>query len=97
MEILPIQNKKQWKISPSDAKKYSLQELEATLEKWNKASGGNFYMLDYFHKKIITSESAWILCGHKKTVADTRGFGFFCTDHDQKRITLANQSQLGGF
>jgi DNA-binding CsgD family transcriptional regulator len=73
-----VHTKQAWKVSAWNLRHYNETELENTLKSFNHAGGSNFYLLDYYRKKIIVnSPSALILCGYSKAMADRQGFDFF--------------------
>ena len=70
--------KRQWNISKADLKAFCSQKIERTLNAFNQASSGSFYMADYYHNQFIIDPShALILCGYSKALADEKGFAFF--------------------
>jgi DNA-binding CsgD family transcriptional regulator len=73
-----VVTKKDFKVSGWSLRYYNEKELENILSAVNFAGGSNFYISDYYRKKIIVdSSSSLILCGHSKAEADRLGFDFF--------------------
>jgi hypothetical protein len=73
-----VMTKQGFKVSGWNFRHYNETELESILNAFNFAGGSNFYMSDYYRKKIIVdSPSSLILCGHSKIEAERLGFEFF--------------------
>ena len=69
---------KRWKIPDKQLETYSVERVERRLRSFNQLLNGQFYMVDYFRKKIIVSSPyAPILCGHPKVLIEEEGFDFF--------------------
>ncbi|MCL2413113.1 MAG: hypothetical protein FWC98_03135 [Bacteroidales bacterium] len=67
-----------WDISERSLNAFCENELEATLKAFNRAGSGNFYLIDFFRKKIIVSSpSALILCGFPKELIQEKGLTFY--------------------
>ena len=88
-----IVTRQPFKISSRQKQAFSEEELENTLAAFNYACG-NFYMLDYYRKKIIVdSPTSPILCGFPKSQADKEGFDFFqqtLSDEEWKWLSRVN-------
>ncbi|MCL2028651.1 MAG: hypothetical protein FWG79_09255, partial [Bacteroidales bacterium] len=70
--------KKAWKISKEQARIHSTQKIEEELSLFNRICNGNFYMVDYFHEKLIVGvSSASTLTGHSQTLVKKEGFEFY--------------------
>jgi len=68
---------RKWSISKKELDVFDKKEIEHILKQFNQSCSGSYYMLDYYHKKIIVDTlSSTILCGHPKEIADTEGFDF---------------------
>ena len=73
-----IATQKRWKISDKQLETYSLERIEKRLKSFSHLLNGQFYMVDYYRKKIIVgSPYAPILCGYPKELAEEEGFDFF--------------------
>ena len=69
---------KEFKISDRQLRAFCKEELENMLASFNYAEGNNYYILDYFNKKVIVeSPTSPILCGFPKEYVDEENFGFF--------------------
>ncbi len=69
---------KQWAVSEKQLRNFNIETIKEMLRAFNQACGGNFYMVDYFHEKIIVDSSeALILCGYSKDKIEKEGFGFY--------------------
>jgi DNA-binding CsgD family transcriptional regulator len=78
--------RKPWKIPKDLARIYNTRSVESALGLFNRASHGNFYMVDYYEQKLIVgSASASTFCGYSKDIVEIEGFGFY------KRILLKNE------
>ena len=78
ISVTVVTEKEGFKVSDWNLKHYSMQRLQGMLSAFNQTGGSNFYLLDYYRKKIIVdSPASLILCGHSKDFANKKGFGFF--------------------
>jgi DNA-binding CsgD family transcriptional regulator len=78
--------RKPWKISKKLARIYSVEKIEKALCFFDRASKGNFYMVDYHKQKLIIGTSTVsTLCGYPKDVIKKEGFDFY------KRILKKNE------
>jgi DNA-binding CsgD family transcriptional regulator len=67
-----------WDVPRNLATRFSKENIEDTLSRFNQACGKKFYMLDYRKKRfIVDSNSSPVLCGHPKELADVEGFEFY--------------------
>lgn len=77
MSVVVITPKK-WDIPRKQLDIFNEQEIEDTLFAFNKSCTGYYYMLDYYHEKIIVaSNTTPVLCGYSKKVMERDGFDFF--------------------
>jgi DNA-binding CsgD family transcriptional regulator len=77
MSIVVV-TKSNWKIPKGELKAYDKTEIEGILHSFNQSCSGVYYMLDYYHEKIILdSLAASVLCGYPKETIEKYGFDFF--------------------
>lgn len=90
-----------WSISESFLKIFNETYLENTLSVFNQVGSSNFYLMDYFNKKIIVdSPSSLILCGHPKEIIEKEGFDFLkriVVKKEAKRINLIDEKVYNFF
>jgi len=90
--------KERWKISKKQLENYSLERIEKRLQSFNHLLNGQFYMVDYFRKKIIVSSSyAPILCGYPKELVEEEGFDFFKRILKEEELEWIIQMNLAAF
>ena len=77
MEI-PTILKQSWDISERSLSTFGENELEATLRTFSRAGNGDYYLMDFFRRKIIVaSPSSLILCGFPKELIEKKGLAFY--------------------
>jgi DNA-binding CsgD family transcriptional regulator len=80
--------RKPWKIPKDLARLYSVEKVEKALSAFNRASKGNFYMVNYYAQKLILGTSnASTFCGYSKETIEKKGFDFY------KLISKKNELQ----
>jgi DNA-binding CsgD family transcriptional regulator len=96
-----IVTRKPFDISKRQLELFDTDELENMLAAFNYAEGNNFYILDYYRKKIfVGSPSALILGGFEKQVLDDEGFCFFervLPDREWKWLNRVNHKMYQFF
>ncbi|MCL2412642.1 MAG: hypothetical protein FWC98_00705 [Bacteroidales bacterium] len=77
MEI-PTILRRPWNISERSLSVFCENELGATLRAFNRAGNGNYYLMDFFRKKIIVaSPFSLILCGFQKDLVVNKGLTYY--------------------
>jgi DNA-binding CsgD family transcriptional regulator len=72
------QTETKWKIPKQQEKLFSEKFIIDLLASMNQVGGRNFYIMDYYRKKVIVdSPFSPILCGYSKEILDKEGFDFF--------------------
>jgi len=96
MEITVTQ--RQWKISKKQLENYSVEKIEKWLNPFNQMLNGQFYMVDYYRRKIIVSSPyAPILCGYPKSLMEKEGFDFFNRILKQEEKEWIHQMNIATF
>jgi len=77
MEI-PVILRQPWNISERSLNAFCENELESVLRAFDRAGSGNFYIVDFFRRKVIVpSPSALILCGFPKEQIEEKRLAFY--------------------
>jgi len=70
--------RKPWAIPQSLAREYSVKKIERILGFFNRASKGNFYMVDYHEQRLIVGNSVNVtFSGYPRSVITKEGFAFY--------------------
>jgi len=76
MGIVTIAGKK-WDVPKKQLNIFNKEEIENILFAFNQSCGGNYYMLDYYQRRIIVDDlSSAILCGYSRKEIEKEGFDF---------------------
>jgi len=70
--------KKPWSIPKEKARLLCPTKINETLSLFNRACDGNFYMIDYFNKKILVgSSSQSTYSGYSRALVEKEGLDFY--------------------
>ena len=76
--ISPTSPKKPWSIPKEKARLLCSTKINETLGLFNRACDGNFYMTDYFNKKIFVGDSSHsTYSGYSRALVEKEGFDFY--------------------
>jgi DNA-binding CsgD family transcriptional regulator len=76
--MVTVVTQQEWNVLKKDTQVFNKQELNSILYSINQLNGGNHYMIDYYRHSIVAdTDSAWILGGYPKEIAENEGFCFF--------------------